>query len=657
MDHSSAAKPKNLGSRILFGIFLTAPMLYFGLFLPARQAPAVIFFEIILLTLLLFTSSSIFFKDAWHDLRKKILSRNILLTLALATLYTLVLKRFFLSESLNSLAFFIAVSILVLLAEKLLEEMHGPFQESKRFFHDLKKAKARVAVRSHQLELLVEKPLAEILTGEVIVVYPTERLLLDGIMISKEALVDESQVTGDALPVAKKHGDKLFAGSINLKGEIRVKSLGSDTVAQELSSFLKKPFFLRENSDEKSASHVSSFALIFSLLSLVVGIFIFGLGPDSSLILFGSLLILINSQSFFFAKSAPLGYGLVRLAKEGVLIKNLLSLAKAVNINTILFEKTGVLTRGEFKLDKIITFGLLHKNEILRLAAIAERESLHPIAKSIVSFALKNKINIASPKVFEEIDGLGVRASYQGADILVGSEHLIRKFNLSLKEHAEPFRSFESEGKTAALVAYESKVAGVIVLEDALRIDAPETVQALKRKNYSLVLISGEAEQAVRCLADTLGIKRFFANVRPEDKAVLVRKLKGDKRRVAAVIRQGKESGFAESGLVLALGGAASAKNIKADFLLLRDDLREIVKIFELSKLSSKKIRQNKIFVWAYSILALIFLIGLFGLTGPAAPLIAAIVSIFGVQIVFLNTAKIINYQPLLISLKPEHMF
>jgi Cu+-exporting ATPase len=649
---------KSLVLRFILGLLLLIPLFINFLnpgFLESIFGQADQYLEIILLTLIQFGVGSIFYWQAWQDWRRGFAGRETLLVFGTSAIYFWLLKDFLIFSSVGSLTFWLSCAVTLLILGKILEAVHQTSLDINESLSRPRHWLAHVVEKKHQLEMVIDKSISDVLSGQIIMVYPVEPIPLDGVIIWGKSVVDESQITGDVVPVHKKPGDKVFASSQNLQDVLKIKvtqTHRSSGLVHQISDFLQASSNVRD--PEISSAH-SSPAKWFVPLVMVFAVFVLGFNLlfssndiTTSIFIFSSILIIAQPKILSLSFKLPVLASLKWFSREGVLFTSFNALKKARKINTLVFEKTGVLTKAEFSISNIIPLGIFHKKEVLRLVAIAERESEHPIAKAIVKFALKNHINLALPKKFEEFLGQGVKAFYDGKDLLVGNEQLMRRFNISLEDNRAVINSIKERAATITFVAYGGKLIGILELKDSLKMEVIETMKQLKKLKFDLVVISGDNEANLHSLLKKTDAHRFLANIRDEDRSLAIEKLKDEGRRVAVVTTSKHLTVFGGADLVLALGPEVFFEGVKADFSLIRNDLREVVKIFEFSYQVTKKIRENSIFSWVYNLLAVIFSVLIF-----INPFIAALTSILAAQVVFINSLNSGFYRSTPVFLRP----
>ena len=308
--------------------------------------------------------------------------------------------------------------------------------------------------------------------------------------------------------------------------------------------------------------------------------------------------------------------GTAKGAYFGILIKGGKALEQAYKINTIAFDKTGTLTKGEPAVTDIIQNDnvkfKIDKNYILKLAAIAERGSEHPLAQAIVRKAKEEKMEIPEPKDFKAISGMGVRANYEGKEILVGNKMFLKSEGVEIAGIEDEFKTLQKEAKTVVFVVYEKKILGVLALADTLKEHAFSAIKALKERNKEIVMITGDNEHTAEAISKQLGIDKFYANILPQDKEKLIESLQ-KQGRVVAMVGDGINDApaLAKSDLGIAVGSGTDVAIETGEIILIKDDLRDVVTAIDLSRRTIHKIWQNFFWAFIYNIVAIPIAAGL----------------------------------------------
>jgi Cu+-exporting ATPase len=294
-------------------------------------------------------------------------------------------------------------------------------------------------------------------------------------------------------------------------------------------------------------------------------------------------------------------------AENGILIKSGEALETAHKLNSIVFDKTGTLTKGKPEVTDIITLGNIEEKDVLRCAAIAEKNSEHPLGEAIMKRATDLKLEIPNPESFDAIPGHGVKAVYDGKEILFGNRKLMKDTNIIEIEGAEKaLKKLEEEGKTAMILAVDKKAVGIIAVADMLKEHSVEAVEELHRLGLEVVMITGDNQRTAKAIAKQLGIDRVLAEVLPEDKAGEVKRLQEEGKKVAMVGDGINDApALAQADVGIALGSGTDVAMETGHVVLIKDDLRDVVAAIQLSRQTLKKIRQNMFWALFYNVVAI----------------------------------------------------
>jgi len=416
-------------------------------------------------------------------------------------------------------------------------------------------------------------------------------------VIFGESYVDESMISGEPVPVSKRKGDAVIGATINKNGALRVqaKRVGAETMLAQIIKLVE---------DAQSSK-----APVQALADKVSGIFV----PTVALIAFGSFLfwLLVAHATFEFSLTilvavliiaCPCALGLAtpvaiiggtgKGAENGLLIKGGEALEAAGKIDTIVFDKTGTLTMGKPDVTDVVSFG---KEDVLRLAAIAEKNSEHPLGEAIIRKAGKR---VPEPSSFKSVAGQGVKARYRGREIIVGRKRMMR---VSAEAEAAA-DAMEAKGKTAVFVGVNGKCVGVIGIADRIKEHAAEAVAVLKKKGFRVLMITGDNERTAKAIAGQAGITEVIAEVLPADKERHVARLQKHGGNVAFVGDGINDApALAKANLGIALGSGTDVAMETGGIVLVKDDLRDVVNAIELSRYTLRKIKQNLFWAFAYN--------------------------------------------------------
>ena len=461
----------------------------------------------------------------------------------------------------------------------------------------------------------VEIPIEQIQQGEVMVIRPGERIPTDGIVIEGSSSIDESAITGESIPIDKKKEDQVIGATINKSGLLKVKAtkIGQDTVLSQIITLVEEARTGKAQM-QRLVDQVAKY-FVPGVLAIAIGVglgwyFIGDIGLTFSLLAFVSVIIIACPCALGIATPAALMMGSGKGAENGILFKGGEYLEIAKKVNTIVFDKTGTLTKGKPSVTDIVDLsaGIIGETELLRLTAIAESGSEHPLGQAVVNDAKEKGIIVSNPDSFEAVSGRGLRATYADHTILIGNRKLMEDNNIPVIEAVETtLKQFETQGKTATLVAVDNKLAGIIALADTIKENAKETIDILtKSMGIKVVMLTGDNERTARAVASKLGIERVIAQVLPQQKEQIISKLKGseeEEKIVVAMVGDGINDApaLARADLGIAIGSGTDVAKETGGIILIKDDLRDVVTALDLGKKTVSKIKQNLFWAFAYN--------------------------------------------------------
>ncbi|MBX0287927.1 heavy metal translocating P-type ATPase [Haloarcula salinisoli] len=543
-----------------------------------------------------------------------------------------------------------------------------------------------------------EVPLEEVTTGDRMKIRPGEKIPTDGVVVDGQSAVDESMVTGESVPVEKEEGDEVVGSTINENGVLVVEAtkVGEDTALQQIVQTVKEAQS-RQPDIQNLADRISAYfvpAVIANALLWGVVWFLFpealagfvdwlplwgqvagGPAPvggtvsvfEFAIIVFASSILIACPCALGLATPAATMVGTTIGAQNGVLFKGGDILERAKDVDTVVFDKTGTLTEGEMELTDVVVFDSdgnvvtdggeptpdggqlstrerLSEDDVLRLAAIAESGSEHPLARAIVEGAEERGLDVTEPDDFENVPGHGIKAVIGDSEVLVGNRKLLRDNGIDPSPAEETMERLENEGKTAMLVAYEGELVGVVADADTVKESSKQAVTALQERGVDVMMITGDNERTARAVAKQVGIdpKNVRAGVLPEDKSNAVDSIQ-DEGRQAMMVGDGVNDApaLAVAHVGTAIGSGTDVAIEAADVTLMRDDPLDVVKAIRISDATLQKIKQNLVWALGYNT-AMIPLASL----GLLQPVLAAAAMAFSSVSVLTNSLLFRRYTP-----------
>jgi len=513
----------------------------------------------------------------------------------------------------------------------------------------------------------IEIPIEQVQEGEVMIIRPGERLPTDGIVIEGSSSVDESSVTGESMPVDRKRGDKVIGATINKSGLLKVKAtkVGQDTVLSQIIMLVEEARTGKAQM-QRLVDQVAKY-FVPAVLAIAIGVglgwyFIGEIGITFSLLAFVSVIIIACPCALGIATPAALMMGAGKGAENGILFKGGEQLEIAKNVKTIVFDKTGTLTKGKPEVTDMIDLSRIGENELLRLAAIAESGSEHPLGQAVVNNAREKGIMVSSPNSFEAISGNGLKARHLDHTIYIGNRKLMDENDIAVTENIDmTLKVFETQGKTATLVAIDNKVAGIIALADTIKDNAKEAIDSLKYMGIEVIMLTGDNESTAKAVASKLGITRVIAQVLPQEKERAIYKLKKEEKKIVAMVGDGINDApaLARANLGIAIGSGTDVAKETGGIILIKDDIRDVVTALDLGKRTVSKIKQNLFWAFAYNtglipiaagVLVPFLGVGVFGWLPMVAGLAMAMSSITVVA----NSILLGRYKPRFATIRPK---
>jgi len=439
-------------------------------------------------------------------------------------------------------------------------------------------------------------PLEQVRVDDVLLVRSGERIAVDGVIQSGTASINQSAITGESMPIDKEAGDSVFAGSLSHLGVIEVRAIhvGENTTLGQIRRMV-------EEAQQRKAPIerlLNTYAKFYTPVAILLGIGLWVFTHDISRSI--TMLIVFCPCVMVLATPTALVASIGNAALRGSLVKKGATIEALAKIDTVAFDKTGTLTLGEPRLIQTVSLNS-HGNEddILRVSAVAEKFSEHPLGQAVVRAAVQRGLNPVDPDSFEALPGLGVRADLNGETLLLGRSQLVESKGIPIPAGAGTTAAdLASPGRTVILVTRNSSLAGFLVLEDAIRPEAAEAVRKLNDMGIRTVLVSGDNRQTAERIASEVGIKEVHAEVLPHQKVDIVKKLQAQGRKVMFVgdgINDGPALAVADVGVAMGRGGTDVAIET-AEIGLLSDDLTKISHLLVISRQAIRAIKQNLVF-------------------------------------------------------------
>jgi P-type Cu+ transporter len=499
-----------------------------------------------------------------------------------------------------------AVIITLVLAGRLLEHLtKSRASAAVRKLLDLQPTVAR-KVEPDGSE--TEVPVEQVSVGDILLVRPGEKIPVDAVVADGASAVDESMVTGESVPAEKGPGDEVIGGTMNKSGLLRLKAerVGQDTALFQIVKLVEEAQVGRAPIQRLADRIASYFVPLVVAAAAVAGLswYFFGhIGLDFSVLAFVSVVVIACPCALGVATPAALLVGTSVGAQCGVLIKGGEFLERAGKVDTMVFDKTGTLTEGRPSVTDVLPVAGLAPEELLRLAASAERGSEHPLGEAVVDEARRRAISTSEPRDFQAVPGKGVRASVGGAAVLVGNRRLAAEEGEDVSAAEPTLAKLEEEGKTSMIVAVDGRFAGVVGVADTVKASARPAIDALKGMGIEVVMLTGDNSRTAAAIARELGIERFVAEVLPQQKEEAIKALQSEGK-VVAMVGDGINDApaLASADVGIAIGSGADIAKEAGGIVLIKDDLMNVAVATRLSRKTLSKIRQNLFWAFAYNV-------------------------------------------------------
>ena len=621
----------------IFGLILTIPIIYIHKFLELQNETLILFF---LTTPIQFIVGSHFYRGAYYSLKNKSPNLDLLVVLSTSAAYFYSLCSTFIFPG---LCFYEASATIIttITCGKLLESLSKTrASESIKKLISLQPNTARIIKDEKEIEISV----SNLNINDIVIVKPGERIPADGTVLEGYSFVDESMLTGESMPVEKKPDRKIFAGTINKNGILKfnVEKATENTILMQIVKLVEqsqKSKLPIQRIADKITNYFVPLVAVISIITFLTWYFLFN--AEFTFALTASMAVLVVACPCAIGLAVPIAIfvGYSSSAEQGILIKSGEYLEKICELNTIVFDKTGTITKGELKVTDV--FG---ENEILKYGAIAERYSEHPIGKAIFQYASPKTEDVND---FQAISGGGVIAKYNDEEILIGNKFLMDQYKVNIEEKFEKELSrLVYEGKTVVLVAVNRKILGLIAVADILKPDISETISEIKSLGLDIMMLTGDNERVAKGIANKIGISNTLANVLPDAKLIEIKKLQ-QQGRIVAMVGDGINDAPAltQSDVGFAISSGTDIAMESGDVILMKENLNDINWIIKFSKKTMNKIKQNLVAAFFYNIIAIPFAAGVFySLTHTLVhPTFAAIAMVVSNVVVICNSLLLKN--------------
>ncbi len=599
---------------------------------------------------------SSFYIGAWKAFKNHTATMDTLIALGTlaAFCYSLTVTlnpNFFISQGLQPEVYYevsVVVITLILLGKLFENRAKGETSDAIRKLIGLQAKTARVLRDGRESDILIE----DVLIGDVVFVRPGEKIPVDGEAIAGNSTVDESMITGESIPIEKKIGDRVIGATMNKTGslQIRASHVGKDTVLSQIVSLVQQAQGSKAPIQRLADQVTGWFVPVVISIAIATFLLWFNIMGNLTMATISAVGVLIIACPCALGLAAPTSImvGTGKGAENGILIKDAGSLELAHKIQTIVLDKTGTVTEGK---PTVTDFFALNTDErdLLQLVTAIERNSEHPLAEAVVEYSKQKEIKIPEVVDFQAIAGSGVQGKVGDFFIQIGTRLWMDELKIDTKSIHQYQDAWETGGKTVVLVAVDNVAQGLIGIADKVKASSHAAVNALQRMKIEVVMLTGDNQSTAEAIAREVGIKRVFAQVRPDQKAEKIKELQAEGK-IVAMVGDGINDApaLAQADVGLAIGTGTDVAIAASDITLISGDLQGIVTAIQLSHATIRNIQQNLFFAFIYNVAGIPIAAGiLFPLFGwLLSPIIAGGAMAFSSVSVVTNALRLRGFRP-----------
>ncbi|HEY9831630.1 MAG TPA: heavy metal translocating P-type ATPase [Stenomitos sp.] len=616
--------------------------------------------QLVLTTLVLFWCGASFYINAWKAVKRHTATMDTLVAIGtgaayLYSLFPTFFAEYFTSRGLPADVYYEAATFiitLILLGRLLENRAKGQTSEAIRSLVGLQAKTARIIRQGREVDI----PLAEVVVGDLILVRPGEKIPVDGKIIDGSSTIDEAMVTGESVPVKKQPGDEVIGATMNKTGSFKFQAtrVGKDTFLAQIVKLVqqaqgsKAP--IQRLADQVTGWFVPA-VIAVAIATFMIWYNIMG-NVTMALITTVGVLIIACPCALGLATPTSIMVGTGKGAENGILIKGAESLELAHKLQTIVLDKTGTITQGKPTVTDFVTVeGTANQNELklLRLAASVERNSEHPLAEAVVQYAQSQGVELTDAQEFEAIAGSGVQGYVANQWVQIGTHRWMTELDIETNALQTHWERLEYLGKTVIWIAVNGKIQGIMGIADAVKPSSINAIRTLQRMGLSVVMLTGDNRRTAEVIAREVGVKRVFAEVRPDQKAATVETLQSEGK-IVAMVGDGINDApaLAQADVGMAIGTGTDVAIAASDITLISGDLHGIVTAIQLSRATMRNIKQNLFFAFIYNVAGIPIAAGiLFPIFGwLLSPIIAGAAMAFSSVSVVTNALRLRNFQP-----------
>ena len=495
----------------------------------------------------------------------------------------------------------------------------------------------------------VRIPIDEVVVNDIIIIRPGERIPVDGIINEGSTVVDESMLTGESRPVDRLTGDRLYGGTMNMSGSVRMVAelVGDDTMLSQIIRLIEDAQSSKApvaRLADKVAGYFVPAVMIIAVVACMIWL-LSGKDLEFALTVLVSVLVIACPCALGLATPLAIIVGTGKAAEHGILFKNAESLESAGRVDTVVLDKTGTVTVGRPDVTDVVSF--VDEAHLIRTAASAESASEHPLGKAIAEYGSRN-YELATPAEFKAHIGNGIECFVDGKEIHIGNRAFMERTGIDISQTKGEYERLTSEGKTTMIVSEDRNVIGIIAVADTIKGTSEGAVASLKEMNVKVIMVTGDGKRTADAIADKVGIENVVAETLPGDKSQIVKELQFE--HVVAMVGDGINDAPAltQSDVGIAVGSGTDIAIDSADVVLMNNDLRSVPVSIEIGRKTLRNVKQNLFLAFCYNVIGIPIAAGLLYIFGGPLldPMIAAAAMSLSSISVVSNAMRLGRFRP-----------
>jgi len=615
--HTDDRESRSLKRTFLLGLIVSIPVILYSypeyITLPYAHSVESAYMLFILASIVQIMLGYRFYAGAYRIARLRSANMDTLVSIGTTAAYILSTYNTFPEPNWNNIYYDVSSVVLTSITLGMYIEHRGKRRADTLMRRLFELQPNRVTLLKDDMQ--VESSIDDVRVDDIVIVKPGERIPVDGIVIDGSSSVDESMLTGESTPIEKGVGSEVIGGSINIDGllVVRATAVGKDTFISNITRLISEALSRKPRIQRLIDRFAAYFAFVTIGIASLTFLVWYGLTYDVASALIPAVAVLVVACPCAMGLATPLALmnGIGKGTEYGLIFKDSNAVELLAKVDTVILDKTGTVTYGMPEVTDIVVMKELQVSgssysstaTLLHLAAVAEKNSDHPIAKAILRKAAECNIKVDEPEEFRVHPGKGIRAVYNGMSIVVGKINFLESLGIECSKMRGEVHRLQSEGKSTVLIALDGDVVGIIGLNDTIKYNAMRAVEELKRMGIRVIMLTGDNMKAAETTAGAIGIEHVIADVLPKDKARVVEELQ-DKGNVIAMVGDGINDAVAltQADVGIALGSGTDIAKEAGHIIIVKDDLMLVVLAVELSKRIVSKVKQNIAYAFVYNI-------------------------------------------------------